>query len=98
MNDMARIIRTEAGQSVELPEGFRFEGTEVRISREGDQIVLEPVNTTPLDDDDIDEFTGLTIREIRAAIQEGLEGEDEPLDMEEIKRSARAAFEAERGR
>jgi antitoxin VapB len=90
MNDMARIIRTGDGQSVELPEGYRFEGTEVRISREGDQIVLEPVDDTPIDDDAIDEVTGLTIRELDALVQEALDsGPDEPWDLEQVKRYCR---------
>lgn len=41
MNDMAKIFWTGRSQAVRLPKEFRFEGTEVRISREGNRVVLE---------------------------------------------------------
>lgn len=65
MNDMAKVVRSATGQSVELPEGFRFDAAEVRISREGERIVLEPLDAA------IDPETGLTIAALRALIQEG---------------------------
>jgi len=86
MNDMAKVVHSVTGQSVEVPEGFRFDSAEVRISREGNRVVLEPA------DADVDEETGLTMSALRALIDEGMEGNDEPLDMADIKRKGRAGF------
>lgn len=43
MTDMAKIFWTGRSQAVRLPKEFRFEGTEVRISRDGEKVILEPV-------------------------------------------------------
>ncbi len=40
----AKLFQTGRSQAVRLPKEFRFEGTEVRIRRAGDAVVLEPVN------------------------------------------------------
>ncbi len=34
-------------QAVHLPKGFRFEGTEVRVSKVGDKVILEPLRRKP---------------------------------------------------
>ena len=34
-------------QAVRLPKEFRLPGKEVRVSRDGDRIILEPVNSDP---------------------------------------------------
>lgn len=86
MNDMAKLIRSDTGQSVELPEGFQFDADEVHVRREGERVVLEPADL------EIDEDTGLTIAALRALIEEGMEGESVPLDIAEIKRAARENF------
>lgn len=86
MNDMAKVVHSVTGQSVELPEGFQFDATEVRISREGSRVVLESV------DDAIDAETGLTTAALRELIDEGDAGESVPWDVEEIKREARARW------
>lgn len=39
----AKLFMTGRSQAVRLPKEFRMPGTEVRISREGDRIVLEPL-------------------------------------------------------
>jgi antitoxin VapB len=36
-------------QAVRLPKEFRFEGTEVRISKVGDKVILEPMKKEPID-------------------------------------------------
>ena len=36
-------------QAVRLPKAFRFEGKEVRVSRIGDKVILEPMETPPID-------------------------------------------------
>lgn len=90
MNEMVRITRSADGQSVTLPDGYRFDTDDVRISRQGHRVILEPGGP-------IDEETGLPLATLRALIQEGLDsGPSEPLDMEAIKRDARAVWEARR--
>ena len=39
----ARLFWNGRSQAVRLPKEFRFEGEEVRIRREGDAVVLEPM-------------------------------------------------------
>jgi len=40
------IVETSQGQTVRLPDEFRFESAEVSIRREGDAVILEPVKPT----------------------------------------------------
>jgi len=43
MPDKARIVTTDQGQAVRLPDEYRFEGQdEVLIYRQGQRIILEP--------------------------------------------------------
>lgn len=90
MNDLAKVIRSADGQAVELPEGYRFDGAEVRISREGDRVVLEPADR-PVDAD-----TGLTIAALDRLLDEGLDGEDEVWDVDAMKRALHDRLAAER--
>ena len=46
----AKLFMSGRSQAVRLPKEFRFEGKEVRIRREGGQVILEPVSV------DIDEI------------------------------------------
>jgi antitoxin VapB len=39
----AKLFQNGASQAVRLPREFRFEGTEVRIRRVGQGVLLEPV-------------------------------------------------------
>jgi len=39
----ARLFWAGRSQAVRLPKEFRFEGAEVRIRRQGDAVILEPV-------------------------------------------------------
>lgn len=39
----AKIFQNGKSQAVRLPKAFRLSGTEVRISREGNRIILEPL-------------------------------------------------------
>ncbi|MEQ1505961.1 MAG: type II toxin-antitoxin system VapB family antitoxin [Myxococcota bacterium] len=43
MAQTARIFWNGRSQAIRLPREFRFEGTEVRIHREGDRVVLSPL-------------------------------------------------------
>lgn len=50
MSATAKVFMTGRSQAVRLPKAFRVAATELRISRDGDKIVLEPVRT-PFDVD-----------------------------------------------
>lgn len=39
----AKLFSHGGSQAVRLPKAFRFEGSEVAISKEGDRVILEPV-------------------------------------------------------
>ncbi|MBV9570396.1 MAG: AbrB/MazE/SpoVT family DNA-binding domain-containing protein [Alphaproteobacteria bacterium] len=39
----AKLFKTGRSQAVRLPKEFRFEGKEVRIRREGNGVLLEPM-------------------------------------------------------
>ncbi len=43
MEKRAKLFQNGASQAVRLPMEFRFEGTEVRIRRVGQGVLLEPV-------------------------------------------------------
>ncbi len=45
MGKTAKLFRNGNSQAVRLPQEFRFEGDEVRIRKEGDTVVLEPIIT-----------------------------------------------------
>ena len=43
----ARIFQNGRSQAVLLPKAFRFKGSEVKISKEGDKVILEPLENLP---------------------------------------------------
>ncbi len=43
---MAKLFKNGSSQAVRLPRAFRFKGDSVRIRREGDSVILDPVMTT----------------------------------------------------
>lgn len=45
----AKIFMHGRSQAVRLPKEFRFEGTEVLVRKEGDRVVLEPLDKPPFD-------------------------------------------------
>lgn len=45
----AKLFMHGRSQAVRLPREFRFEGTEVRVSRIGDKVILEPMEKPPFD-------------------------------------------------
>ena len=58
--DIAKIFWTGRSQAVRLPKAFRFDSAEVRIRRQGNKVILEPITDNwqwldevagPLDDD-----------------------------------------------
>ena len=44
----AKLFTHGRSQAVRLPREFRFEGTEVRVSRVGDKVILEPMKRDPM--------------------------------------------------
>jgi antitoxin VapB len=49
MTSTAKLFMHGHSQAVCLPEEFRFEGTEVRVSKVGDKVILEPIEKKPFD-------------------------------------------------
>ncbi len=49
MSATAKLFMYGRCQAVCLPGEFRFEGTEVRVSKVGDKVILEPVKKQPFD-------------------------------------------------
>ena len=45
MSKTAKLFRNGNSQAVRMPREFRFQGDEVRIRKEGDAVVLEPIIT-----------------------------------------------------
>jgi virulence-associated protein VagC len=43
MESVAKLFQNGRSQAVRLPKEFRFEGTEVRIRKQGEKVILEPV-------------------------------------------------------
>ena len=41
--DTAKIFWTGRSQAIRLPKAFRFDSTEVRIRRQGNSVILEPI-------------------------------------------------------
>jgi len=42
----AKLFQNGRSQAVRLPKAFRMKGKEVKISRQGDKIILEPIETS----------------------------------------------------
>ena len=43
METTAKLFQNGRSQAVRLPKAFRFKGKEVRIRREGEKVILEPL-------------------------------------------------------
>jgi antitoxin VapB len=50
MESRAKIFQNGRSQAIRLPKAFRFKGNEVKISKKGDMVILEPIgrNTWPV--------------------------------------------------
>ena len=46
METTAKLFQNGRSQAVRLPRAFRFKGTEVRIRKEDDRVILEPLAQT----------------------------------------------------
>ncbi len=51
MTATAKIFMHGRSQAVRLPKEFRMPGKEVRVSKVGDKVILEPLERTPFDID-----------------------------------------------
>ncbi|WP_315720470.1 MULTISPECIES: antitoxin [unclassified Bradyrhizobium] len=49
MSSTAKLFMHGRSQAVRLPKEFRFEGTEVLVSKVGEKVILEPMTRAPLD-------------------------------------------------
>ena len=56
----AKVFWTGRSQAVRLPKEFRFSGDEVTVRREGNAIVLEPVDEWP--EGWVESFTSLGVK------------------------------------
>ncbi len=45
MNGTAKLFTHGRSQAVRLPKEFRFEGTEVRVTKVGDKVIREPMDS-----------------------------------------------------
>ena len=57
MESLAKLFKNGRSQAVRLPKEFRFEGTEVRIRKQGEKVILEPVKRSKWPDGFWDIFT-----------------------------------------
>ena len=49
MGATAKLFMHGRSQAVRLPKEFRFEGSEVMVTRIGDKVILEPIKKPPID-------------------------------------------------
>lgn len=49
MSGTAKLFMHGRSQAVRLPKEFRFEGSEVKVSKVGDKVILEPIGRKPFD-------------------------------------------------
>jgi antitoxin VapB len=57
MESVAKLFMNGRSQAVRLPKEFRFEGSEVRIRKQGEKVILEPIKKTKWPDGFWDVFT-----------------------------------------
>jgi antitoxin VapB len=48
-SDTAKLFMHGRSQAVRLPKAYRMPGTEVRVRRDGDKVILEPVEAPKFD-------------------------------------------------
>jgi len=46
MESTAKVFQNGRSQAVRLPKAFRFKGNEVKISKKGNKVILEPIERT----------------------------------------------------
>ena len=43
MESIAKVFQNGRSQAVRIPKEFHFKGNEVKISKKGDKVILEPI-------------------------------------------------------
>lgn len=43
MESTAKLFQNGRSQAIRLPKAFRFKGTEVKIRKEGEKVIIEPI-------------------------------------------------------
>lgn len=75
----AKLFWTGRSQAVRLPKEFRFEGNEVKIRRQGNAVVLEPIaKSTANDWAWLDEIAGKLSEDFLADGREQPEPQERP--------------------
>ncbi len=46
METIAKLFKNGRSQAVRLPKAFRFKGDTVKIKKDGDKVILEPIDKT----------------------------------------------------
>jgi len=46
MESTAKLFQNGRSQAVRLPKEFRFKGSEVKIRKDGEKVILEPLETS----------------------------------------------------
>ena len=57
MESIAKIFKNGRSQAVRLPKAFRLKGNEVKITKKGEKIILEPLERSKWPDGFWDIFT-----------------------------------------
>ncbi len=56
MELIAKIFQNGRSQAVRIPKAFRFRGNEVKITKKGDRVILEPLERSQWPKDFWDNF------------------------------------------
>jgi antitoxin VapB len=76
MEARAKIFRNGRSQAVRLPKEFRFKGNEVKISKEGNKVILEPLEKSEWPEG----FWGIFAEDLDFKTPEALPSKDFSLD------------------
>ena len=77
MESTAKRFKNGRSQAVRLPRDFRLKGTEVKTHKEGEKVILEPVEITKWSDGFYDIFKP----ELGFEIPEPMPSKEFPLDL-----------------
>ena len=56
MESIAKIFQNGRSQAIRIPKEFRFKGNEVKISKKGDMVILEPIGRSEWPESFWDDF------------------------------------------
>jgi len=56
MESIAKVFQNGRSQAIRLPKAFRFKGNEVKISKKGDMVILEPLGRSKWPESFWDDF------------------------------------------